>query len=390
MEDRRTDQSGASKPDTTPEQRREPAGVRRCRTVLESEVPLSPAEQDEHRRRLEAARRPPAEALTPTQRWDRAPPAEATHPYLKAKGIRPHGTRREGDHLLIPIRRGTELIGLQAIAPDGTQRLPRRRRGRRRLLRDRQTQRGALHCPQLCGWCEHPRSDRPRRGHRIHCRQPRGGRPGTARNACRRSRWWSAPMPTRGRGEVQPGAGDGGGQGGRWRRGSARLRRRPTRRRYRLRRPARLRGDGRGGYRDHPRPGRAEVRRERRCLGQSRVRVAPVDRRIDAPPVALHLPVAYRPALRGRREADPLAVAGRFARGKVTLIAGDPGLGKSQVTAAWPRSSRPAANGRSIAAHARRATSSSSRPRTTPPTPLSTNAGRGRGPVPGLRPGCRA
>jgi putative DNA primase/helicase len=123
MEDRRTDKSGASKPDTTSASKAaSQQAFAACRAILESEVPLSPAEQDEHRRRLEPPRRPPAPSLTPTQRWDRAPPAEATHPYLKAKGIRPHGTRREGDHLLIPIRRGTELIGLQAIAPDGTQR----------------------------------------------------------------------------------------------------------------------------------------------------------------------------------------------------------------------------------------------------------------------------
>ena len=123
MEDRRTDQSGASKPDTTPASKAaSQQAFAACRAVLESEAPLSPAEQEEHRLRLEPPRRPPPPSLTPTQRWDRATPAEATHPYLKAKGIRPHGTRREGDHLLIPIRRGTELIGLQAIAPDGTQR----------------------------------------------------------------------------------------------------------------------------------------------------------------------------------------------------------------------------------------------------------------------------
>ena len=123
MEDRRTDQSGASKPDTTSASKAaSQQAFAACRAILESEVPLSPAEQDEHRRRLEPPRRPPDPSLTPTQRWDRAPPAEATHPYLKAKGIRPRRTRREGDHLLIPIRRGTELIGLQAIAPDGTQR----------------------------------------------------------------------------------------------------------------------------------------------------------------------------------------------------------------------------------------------------------------------------
>ena len=123
MEDRRTDQSGASKPDTTPTSKAaSQQAFAACRAVLESEVPPSPAEQAEHRRRLEPPRRPPAPSLAPTQRWDRAPQAEATHPYLKAKCSRPHGTRREGEHLLIPVRRGTELVGLQAIAPDGTQR----------------------------------------------------------------------------------------------------------------------------------------------------------------------------------------------------------------------------------------------------------------------------
>jgi hypothetical protein len=58
-----------------------------------------------------------------------------------------------------------------------------------------------------------------------------------------------------------------------------------------------------------------------------------VDRRIDAPPVALPLSVAYRRLSEVDEKPIRWLWPGRFARGKVTLIAGDPGLGKSQVTA---------------------------------------------------------
>jgi putative DNA primase/helicase len=52
--------------------------------------------------------------------WDAASEDCGTHPYLVAKGVQPHGVRRSGSHLLIPVRAtdGT-LHGLQRIPPDG-------------------------------------------------------------------------------------------------------------------------------------------------------------------------------------------------------------------------------------------------------------------------------
>lgn len=53
--------------------------------------------------------------------WAEATPADAKHPYLLAKGIRPHGVRQLGESLLIPVR-GSDgtLRGLQFIGPDGS------------------------------------------------------------------------------------------------------------------------------------------------------------------------------------------------------------------------------------------------------------------------------
>ena len=56
-------------------------------------------------------------------RWTAATPA-GEHPYLSAKGVRPHGVRIEANHtLLIPMRDAEgRLHSLQAIAPDGSKR----------------------------------------------------------------------------------------------------------------------------------------------------------------------------------------------------------------------------------------------------------------------------
>ncbi|MGE5141448.1 MAG: AAA family ATPase [Rudaea sp.] len=69
---------------------------------------------DEAKRHAEARERA-------TATWQAAIPARADHPYLAAKGIEPHGIRQCGDDLIIPMRDASgELHSLQTIAPDGT------------------------------------------------------------------------------------------------------------------------------------------------------------------------------------------------------------------------------------------------------------------------------
>jgi putative DNA primase/helicase len=71
-------------------------------------------EADEVNRHAEARARAAAT-------WQAAKAASAEHPYLRAKGVKPHGIRQSGDDLLIPMRdAGGELHSLQTIAPDGT------------------------------------------------------------------------------------------------------------------------------------------------------------------------------------------------------------------------------------------------------------------------------
>lgn len=53
--------------------------------------------------------------------WDSAEAAMA-HPYLAAKGVRAHGVRIRADALLVPMRYGGELVNVQRIVADGTKR----------------------------------------------------------------------------------------------------------------------------------------------------------------------------------------------------------------------------------------------------------------------------
>lgn len=67
----------------------------------------------------EVARRQQATAAA-TERWMGADPGFFDHPYLERKRIQPHGTRREGDLLLIPlIGEDAKIQTLQSIDPDG-------------------------------------------------------------------------------------------------------------------------------------------------------------------------------------------------------------------------------------------------------------------------------
>ena len=88
---------------------------------------LSPAEKVEQRRRVEAAReernrereRKHAAAAERARRlWGEAGPADAAHPYLKAKRVQPHHARQRDDRLVLPVVTfGGEVVSLQCIGP---------------------------------------------------------------------------------------------------------------------------------------------------------------------------------------------------------------------------------------------------------------------------------
>ena len=91
---------------------------------------MSPEEWQAHQERMQAmqtqreaelAQRQAEAAQTAQQLWDKASPC-AQHPYLSAKGVQGHGVREFGGRLLIPLRDGTALQSLQAIAEDGAKR----------------------------------------------------------------------------------------------------------------------------------------------------------------------------------------------------------------------------------------------------------------------------
>lgn len=89
------------------------------------------AERSEHRARIHAmrlareaehAKRQADAKQTAEQIWRDATPAKASHPYLTAKGIQPHGLREHEGALIVPMRDGSELHSLQRIFPDGEKR----------------------------------------------------------------------------------------------------------------------------------------------------------------------------------------------------------------------------------------------------------------------------
>lgn len=93
--------------------------------------PLTPAEEAEHRARIEAQRREReaeetrrhAEAARKAAAiWDDADDAPADHPYLRAKGIQPHGARLHDGRLVIPVRVDGKIVSIQYIAGDGEKR----------------------------------------------------------------------------------------------------------------------------------------------------------------------------------------------------------------------------------------------------------------------------
>ena len=96
---------------------------------VEREQPLTEAERAAFRQQVEESRKQAAEqrrteqaaaAAKAKDRWDTAQPASQDHPYLVKKQIPAHGTRQDGDKLLIPMRdESGKLWALQTIDPDG-------------------------------------------------------------------------------------------------------------------------------------------------------------------------------------------------------------------------------------------------------------------------------
>ncbi|RRJ34366.1 AAA family ATPase [Pandoraea apista] len=97
-----------------------------------SERSLSPEERQAHRATIQAAKEAEAKARAEVaaqaqavcQRlWDRAGTVHADQAYLKRKGIKPTAAKQMRDALLIPLRDASgELRNLQFIQPDGTKR----------------------------------------------------------------------------------------------------------------------------------------------------------------------------------------------------------------------------------------------------------------------------
>ncbi len=89
-----------------------------------SREPANPAEAEQVRQRIEQARQQrEAERLRlfrvtqarALQSWRDAKPADPEHPYLVAKGCRPHGLRQLGSVLLVPLIHAGEVVNLQRI-----------------------------------------------------------------------------------------------------------------------------------------------------------------------------------------------------------------------------------------------------------------------------------
>lgn len=54
--------------------------------------------------------------------WANAKPADPEHPYLKRKGVKPHGLRQIQQGLLVPLSLSREIVNIQTIWPNGLKR----------------------------------------------------------------------------------------------------------------------------------------------------------------------------------------------------------------------------------------------------------------------------
>ena len=85
------------------------------RAKLDARMAESRADAEAERERMAAAT-----AERATKLWAKGRPVDATHGYLKAKGIIPYGALQIWGMLLIPLRIGNKLTSLQTISQDGT------------------------------------------------------------------------------------------------------------------------------------------------------------------------------------------------------------------------------------------------------------------------------
>lgn len=92
---------------------------------------MTPAERELYRKRIESTKiqleaetiRRHAEAAAKAQKlWAGAEPVDAEHPYLVRKNVHPHGLRKIGDDLLLPITIDGQITSTQTIRPDGDKR----------------------------------------------------------------------------------------------------------------------------------------------------------------------------------------------------------------------------------------------------------------------------
>lgn len=95
---------------------REPANT------VEAEQVRQRIEQARRQREAEQHQRQQVAAERARRLWRDARRADPGHPYLVAKGIRPHILRQTGDVLLVPLSRGGRLVNLQRIGLDGGKR----------------------------------------------------------------------------------------------------------------------------------------------------------------------------------------------------------------------------------------------------------------------------
>ena len=89
---------------------------------LEAEMLRQRIEQAKRQREAEQHQRNQAAAEYANRLWRDALRATPNHPYLIAKGVRPHSLRQAGDVLLVPLYLNGELVNLQRIGPDGAKR----------------------------------------------------------------------------------------------------------------------------------------------------------------------------------------------------------------------------------------------------------------------------
>jgi putative DNA primase/helicase len=89
---------------------------------LEARLITQRIEQAKRQREAEQLQRQQAAAERANRLWRDARRADPEHPYLVAKGVRPHSVRQAGDLLLVPVTLDGRLVNLQHIGPDGSKR----------------------------------------------------------------------------------------------------------------------------------------------------------------------------------------------------------------------------------------------------------------------------